>query len=72
MEPKEKTLPGIVMAFKAVPAPEKKKLTVKAGEAIAQIDRNHYTRELEGHGAKRIVKYGIAFSGKYVEVKNVA
>lgn len=34
-----------------------------------QIDRQNYTQELEEHGIKRIVKYGIAFSGKSVEVK---
>ena len=71
MEPKEKLLPGIVMEFKSVPASEKKELAVIAEEAIAQIDRQNYTRELEDRGVKRIVKYGIAFSGKSVEVKTV-
>ena len=71
MEPKEKMLPGIVMEFKSVPASEKKDLSVIAEEAIAQIDRNNYTQELEERGVKKIVKYGIAFSGKSVEVKTV-
>lgn len=69
MEPKEKTLPGIVMEFKSVPVSEKKDLSAVAEEAIHQIDRKNYTRELEERGVKRIVKYGIAFSGKSVEVK---
>ena len=71
MEPKEKHLPGIVMEFKAVPASEKGALSEIAGDAIAQIDRRNYTRELEERGIKRVVKYGIAFSGKAVEVKTV-
>ena len=71
MEPKEKHLPGIVMEFKAVPASEKGALSEIAEDAIAQIDRRNYTRELEERGIKRVVKYGIAFSGKAVEVKAV-
>ena len=71
MEPKEKHLPGIVMEFKAVPASEKGALSEIAEDAIAQIDRRNYTRELEERGIKRVVKYGIAFSGKAVEVKTV-
>ena len=64
-------LPVVVMEFKSVPASEKKDLSVIAEEAIAQIDRNNYTQELEERGVKKIVKYGIAFSGKSVEVKTV-
>ena len=71
MEPKEKMIPGIIMEFKSVPVSEKKDLSVNAEEAIAQIERQNYTRELEERGVKKIVKYGIAFSGKSVEVKTV-
>ena len=69
LEPKEKTLQGIVMEFKAVASAEKKALSEIASEAVAQIDRRRYTRELEERGVSPIVKYGIAFSGKDVEVK---
>ena len=71
MEPKEKTLPGIVMEFKSIPVSEKKELSAIAEEAIVQMERLNYTQELENRGVKRIVKYGIAFSGKNVEVKTV-
>ncbi|MBR5111192.1 MAG: AAA family ATPase [Clostridia bacterium] len=71
MEPKEKMIPGIIMEFKSVPVSEKKDLSVIAEEAIAQIERQNYPRELEERGVKKIVKYGIAFSGKSVEVKTV-
>ena len=71
LEPKEKDLPGIVMEFKAVSSTEKKSLSEIASEAIAQIDRLSYTQELNERGISRIVRYGIAFSGKNVEVKSV-
>ena len=72
LEPKEKLLPGIVMEFKAIPASEKDRLAKEAEEAIKQIDRLHYTQELEERGISNIIKYGIAFSGKDVEVKTIA
>ena len=71
LEPKGKDFPGILMEFKAVPGSDKKDLAAFAEEAIAQIDRRHYTQELETRGIKRTIKYGIAFSGKNVEVKTV-
>ena len=69
MEPKDKDLPGIVMEFKSVPASERKNLPALAEKAVAQIERQNYTRELEDRGIHNIVKYGIVFSGKSVEVK---
>lgn len=71
MEPKEKMLPGVIMEFKSIPVSEKKDLSVVAEEAIDQINRQNYTWELEERGVKKTVKYGIAFSGKSVEVKTV-
>jgi hypothetical protein len=70
MEPKEKQLPGIIMEFKAAPPDSKRKnLAAMADDAIAQIERQQYMKELEAHGIRKIVKYGIAFSEKAVEVK---
>ena len=60
------------MEFKAIPASEKDRLAKEAEEAIKQIDRLHYTQELEERGICTIIKYGIAFSGKDVEVKTIA
>ena len=70
MEPKDKSLPGILMEFKAAPASEKKELAALAMEAVEQIDNREYAREMEERGIGRIIRYGIAFSGKNVEVKN--
>ena len=69
MEPKEKLLPGIIMEFKSVSASGKKDLSAVAEETLAQIDRQNYTWELKERGVRKIVKYGIAFSGKAAVVK---
>ena len=69
MEPKDLTLPGIIMEFKAIPGMERTDLAALAEEALGQIaDRSCY-KELEERGISDIVRYGIAFSGKNVEVK---
>ena len=69
LEPKDTALPGIVMEFKARSASDKRELSSLAEEALAQIDRMQYVRELEDRGVRRIVKYGIAFAGKSAAVK---
>ena len=69
LEPKDRTLPGILMEFKAVSASEKEKLPNLAEEALLQTEDKEYQRDLEERGATEIVRYGIAFSGKDVEVK---
>ena len=69
LESKDKTLPGILMEFKAVSVSEKDKLSVLAEEALVQTDDKNYHRDLEERGVSDIIKYGIAFSGKNVEVR---
>lgn len=69
LEPKDRTLPGILMEFKAVSASEKEKLPDLAEEALVQTEVKEYQRDLEERGVTDIVRYGIAFSGKDVEVK---
>ncbi len=49
--------------------PPKKDLSAAAEETLAQIDRQNYTWELKERGVRKIVKYGIAFSGKAAVVK---
>jgi hypothetical protein len=39
-----------------------------AQSAIRQINEKHYETELSTHGVKQILKYGVAFSGKNVEI----
>ncbi len=69
LEPKTKEFPGIIMEFKAVPVSESAYLTALAEEAVSQIDSKQYRRELEDKGIRKIIRYGIAFSGKHVEIK---
>ena len=69
LEPKDRTLPGILMEFKAVSASEKEKLSDLAEEALSQTEDKEYQRDLEDRGVTDIVRYGIAFSGKDVDVK---
>ncbi len=66
LEPKIRTLPGIIMEFKAVK--EEDALSASAREALCQIDDKHYDTEFQDRGIGDIVKYGIAFSGKKVEI----
>ena len=60
LEPKDKVLPGILMEFKAIELAE---------EALVQTEDKNYRRDLEDRGISDIVRYGIAFSGKNVEVR---
>ena len=77
--PKKPTLPGIIFELKhckATKAMQKNKdkmqalLKAAAIEALKQIDIKNYAAELTEKGAKQIIKYGAAFSGKqtYVEI----
>ena len=69
LEPKAKELPGILMEFKAVSSSEKDKLPELAEDALGQTKDRNYARDLEERGISDIVRYGIAFSGKNVEVR---
>ena len=69
LEPKDKVLPGILMEFKAVSVSDKEKLSELAEEALVQTEDKNYQRDLEDRGISDIVRYGIAFSGKNVEVR---
>lgn len=66
LEPKIHSMPGIIMEFKAVK--EAKELPPSAAEALKQIKDKHYDTDMKDRGIQEIVKYGIAFSGKSVEI----
>lgn len=67
MEPKSHALPGIIMEFKAARSPDG--LGELAEKAVEQIDERAYGAEMMERGVGKIVSYGIAFSGKQVEVQ---
>ena len=79
--PKKPNLPGIIFELKhckATKAMQKNKdkmqavLKAAAIEALKQIDSKNYAADLESKGAKQIIKYGAAFSGKqtYLEMSS--
>lgn len=69
LEPKIKALPGIVMEFKALKGTDDKLLAEFATKALQQIKAKEYVTELDSRGISNIIGYGIAFSGKRVEIK---
>lgn len=66
LEPKISSMPGIVMEFKAIKDPSG--LPTSAREALMQIGEKHYDTDMKDRGIKEIVKYGVAFAGKNVEI----
>lgn len=66
LEPKLPSMPGIIMEFKAKSSEDM--LSSGAQEALQQIEDKHYDTDLVDRGISEIVKYGIAFCGKKVEV----
>lgn len=66
LEPRISGLPGIIMEFKA--EKDEKNLISAAKEALVQIDDKNYDTDMKDRGIKDIVKYGIAFAGKKVEI----
>ena len=66
LEPKVHSLPGVIMEFKATK--NDASLSASAAEALKQIEDKHYDTDMKDRGIKEIVKYGIAFAGKNVEI----
>lgn len=68
MKPRKKGLPGILIELKAGKNCSKEKLKKLAEAALQQINAKKYETELMASGVKTVYKYGLAFSGKKVEV----
>lgn len=69
--PREEKYPGILMELKWKKELSEEKLTALADEALNQIEDMEYDTEMKEEGIKKILKLGIAFSGKRVCVKTV-
>lgn len=67
LSPKNKQLPGILIELKASKG-KTADLHAMADDALTQIERNHYETELTSQGISEIVRFGVAFCGKKVEV----
>ena len=68
LQPKTAAMPGIIIEIKAAKDATEEKLKALAANALAQIESKKYDTELRKQSIKTIYKYGIAFSGKKVEI----
>lgn len=67
--PREKRYPGIIMEIKWKNNLNEDALEILAEDALAQIDNMRYDTEMMEEGIENILKLGIAFSGKKVNIK---
>lgn len=67
--PKNAALPGILIELKAEKHADAEQLKRLAAVALKQINDKNYTADMQSHGVKTIYKYGVAFSGKKVEIE---
>ena len=68
LSPRNQKLPGILIELKAEKKCTLEKLKQLAETALRQINDNKYDTEMTSAGVAAIYKYGVAFSGKNVEV----
>lgn len=66
--PKAENIPGILIELKAARNFSEDKLKWLAETALAQIEDRRYDTDMISKGVKTIFKYGVAFSGKQVEI----
>lgn len=66
--PKKSALPGIIIDVKAADKDAGVELSKLAQTALKQIEEKKYDTELCAQGVNDIIKYGVAFQGKNVEI----
>lgn len=66
--PKKSVLPRIIIEVKAADKDAGVELSKLAQTALKQIDEKKYDTELCAQGVNDIIKYGVAFKGKNVEI----
>ena len=66
--PKDAKMPGVLIELKAAKDCPEDKLKELSEKALAQIDSRKYETELTVKGVRNILKYGVAFSGKRVQI----
>ena len=67
--PRENRYPGIIMELKWKKDLSTDALSRLADEALSQIYEKRYDEEMKENGIQNILRFGIAFSGKQVNVK---
>ena len=68
LKPVNKNLPGILIELKAEKKCSGEQLKKLSEIALKQIIDKKYDTEMKSEGIKTIYKYGVAFSGKNVEI----
>lgn len=68
LEPKDTNRPGILIELKSEKNCTSERLNELAKTALNQINERKYETEMRKRGIKNIFKYGVAFSGKNVEI----
>ena len=64
-------MPGILVELKAAKDCSDDELKKLSETALKQINDRKYETELTTKGIKTVFKYGVAFSGKRVEIASV-
>jgi len=67
--PRESRYPGIIMELKWEKGLDADELDILADAALAQIGAKRYDCEMSYDGIEKVLKLGIAFSGKKVRIK---
>lgn len=67
--PREGIYPGIIMELKWKSGLDEQALESLSDEALRQINDKRYDSEMSSESVKKILKLGIAFSGKKVRIK---
>lgn len=66
--PKDNKRPGVLIELKAEKFLSRERLKALAQKALEQINERQYDTEMRTRGIEEIFKYGVAFSGRDVEV----
>ena len=66
--PRDSNLPGILIELKHEKNCTQENLKALALSAVEQIRDRRYDTEMSAKGIQRIYQYGVAFSGKQVEI----
>lgn len=66
--PKDDKMPGVLIELKAAKGADDAELDELSKAALKQINDRSYDTEMKTKGIKKILKYGVAFSGKKVAV----
>ncbi|WP_407537956.1 PD-(D/E)XK nuclease domain-containing protein [Cetobacterium somerae] len=67
LEPKDKSNYGLIFEFKIG---DKNSIEEKAREALAQINEKKYDISMKNNGVSKVIKIGMAFSGKDVVIES--